>query len=1014
VIEITIALWDINYGESEVGTFIKNLRKSIITISLSLILISSIFQIIPENEEYFERVSAISLWKQDLQLDFYNGTAENISISSTGDAELSKKIEYIEDDFFDESKISFKNNLTINTTSGEAQLIKKDAPVLENWNLTFGGSQPDDGSQILKTTDGGYLLIGSTMSYGANPGFHDIWLVKIRDNGVKQWSRTIGGIDSEWSASALQTSDGGFVITGMTASYSAGKFDLWLIKIDGSGNELWNHSYGGSSYEQGFSINETSDGGFIITGYTSSFGAGLGDIWLIKTNNMGIEQWNKTLGLSGYEEGHSVIQTSDGGYFITGYTRSFSTGYEEAWLVKTDNFGNEQWNKTFNGASGNSIISTNDNNFIIVGETFSTGPGLYDMWVVKIDEYGNVIWERSYGGSDKDRGNSIIQTADGGYIVVGFTKSYGTGKLDLWLVKINWNGNEEWNKTFGGIEDDWGTSVLHEIDHGFLIIGVTNSYGKGNHDMWLIKTHKSYNLYTEGILLSKNILENQNATSINIFNYTATIPHDTYIKFQFSQDNTNWYSSSGILNDSDDLNNGTNSIVLPSLKYYHSNFYYRAYFYTYKNEIPILQNINLSFNKYYSLGTYVSPIFNSGKGVAWKYLTLSASMDSRTELKIKFRSGISKFDLLSNNFVGPDGESNSFYSIYPSYIWSGHNNHSWFQYKIILSTQNTYVSPTISEIIIEYNHYPEIPKLVYPTNNSLVNNNKISFSWNFNDFDSISQDGYQWQMDNEPDFTSVDLDSGEVSSNETTYLPSEDIADGIWYWRLRSKDPYNDWGLFSNYSILTIDTNPPHSLSIEINNGAPVTYLTEVTLKLNSKDDLSGVNQSSFSFNNITWTDWEPYSNSTVLNLPNIDGEHTIFFRVADKAGNIAEPTSAKISLNTKKQHKDTDNDNYPDDLDAFPNDPTRWEKENGKPPDKNKTNDKKSDDSTWLIVSIAIIIIIIVVILLFFILTKGKKKHETEQKPQSEQKSCKTCGLSLKYYTQNNKYYCHHCNKYE
>jgi hypothetical protein len=999
--------------------FIKINKKSIITISLTIILISSIFQNIPNNEGYIDNVSAASLWFQNLQMDYNKGTSKNISISPTGGIELSKKIGYIEDDFFDDLKIKSKNNITINTSIGGVHLIKKEAPVLENLNKTFGGSKPDDGSQIIKTSDGGYLLIGSTMSYGANPGFHDIWLVKTRSNGIKEWSQTLGGIDSEWCASALQTSDGGFVLTGMTASYGAGKFDIWLVKVDSSGNELWNHSYGGEFYEQGISIRETSDGGFIIAGYTGSFGAGLGDFWLLKTDSLGVEHWNNTVGLSGYEEAHSVLQTSDNGYLITGYTRSFSTGYEEAWLVKTDSLGNEQWNKTYNGATGESIIKTRDGHYIIVGSTFAPGPGNYDLWLVKIDKEGNEKWERSYGGLDKEIGNSIIQTSDSGYIIVGRTKSYGAGKIDLWLLKLDHNGNEEWNRTFGGVEDDWGNSILQDINLGYLILGTTYSFGKDSHDMWLLKTHKSYNLYTNGMISSNDLIKDQNTTSINVFNYTAILQHDTNIKIQFSKDNTNWYSSSGVLNDSDYLENGTNSILLSSLKWDVwklgcSKFYYRALFHTYNENIPILKNINLSFNKYNNIGTYVSQTFNSGNGVIWKYLTLSASWSNDTELRIQLRSGNSESDLLSNNFVGPDGKSKSFYSTFPAIIWSGHDEHDWLQYKIIFLTQDTSKSPSIYEVCIGYNHFPEIPNLVYPTNNSIINVSKMPFSWNFNDFDSESQGGYQWQMDDDPYFRSLDFDSGEVTSNITTHLPPENISDGIWFWRLRTKDPEDDWGLFSNYSKVTIDTNPPHSLSIKINNGAPVTYSTEVTLALRSIDDLSGVAQSSFSFNNRSWTEWKTYFNSTFFNLPNVDAEYTIYFRVRDKAGNIAKPTSATISLNTKIQHKDTDNDNYPDDLDAFPNDPTKWEKENSKPPDNNWSDEKKSDNSGLLMISTVIIIFVFVVILLFPLLFKRKKKDEVKQTQQYEQKSCPTCGLSLKYYSQNNKYYCHQCKKYE
>jgi hypothetical protein len=355
------------------------------------------------------------------------------------------------------------------------------------WVKTFGGSEDDSGSSVQQTSDGGFILVGTTTSFGA--GGFDVWLIKTDADGNKLWEKTFGGIRDDRGHSVQQTSDGGFILLGWTESFDAREADVWLIKTDASGNIEWDRTFGGSDRDKGSSVQQTSDGGFILVGYTESFGAGWADVWLIKTDADGNKLWEKTFGGSGLDSGSSVQQTSDGGFIIVGYTTSFGAGGFDVWLIKTDADGNKLWEKTFGGSRrdwGSSVQQTSDGGFIIVGYTTSFGAG--DVWLIKTDANGNKQWDRTFGGSDWDEGWSVQQTSDGGFIIVGWTWSFGAGGPDVWLIKTDANGNKQWDRTFGGSDWDWGFSVQQTSDGGFIIVGSTESFGAGEGDVLLIKS----------------------------------------------------------------------------------------------------------------------------------------------------------------------------------------------------------------------------------------------------------------------------------------------------------------------------------------------------------------------------------------------------------------------------------------------------------------------------------------------------------------------------------------------
>jgi len=308
------------------------------------------------------------------------------------------------------------------------------------------------------------------------------------------WIKTFGTTDwDDVAYSVQQTSDGGYILVGYTESYGAGDDDAWLIKTDANGNKQWDKTFGGAGWDMGESVQQTSDGGYIIAGKTNDYA------WLIKTDANGNKQWDKTFGENGKYWGQSAQQTSDSGYIMVAFRY---TGGDEVWLIKYDADGNEQWNKSFGGSYGTrdhyfSVEQTDDGGYIISGskDTYRA-----DVWLIKTDDEGNKQWDKTFGKEKTgyDCGNSVQQTSDGGYIVAGFTGD-SSDERDVWLIKTDDEGNKQWDKTLGaaGFRIHKGLHIGYSIqqtsDEGFIIAGKTSFDSATNANIILIKTDKNGN-----------------------------------------------------------------------------------------------------------------------------------------------------------------------------------------------------------------------------------------------------------------------------------------------------------------------------------------------------------------------------------------------------------------------------------------------------------------------------------------------------------------------------------------
>lgn len=356
------------------------------------------------------------------------------------------------------------------------------------WQTTYGGSGLDYCYAARQTADNGFVFAGvKTLSCGNGA---DFWLLKTDQDGSIQWQNSFGGTANDYAYSLTQTSDGGYVLTGFTESFGAGGRDVWLVKTDELGNLLWSNTLGLSNWDEGRAVIQTDDEGFIVAGSITSYFTGTVDVLLARFNSSGDLLWTKSYGESGSESGLSVQQTADGGYVVTGCTSSWGAGSDDLYLLKTDSQGTMEWDQTFGGSHvdwGRSVQQTSDGGYIVTGYTSSYGSGYEDVWLIKTDEEGNLQWDRTYGGSLSDEGSHVQQTFEGGYVISATTGSYGAGSLDLWVIKTDSNGNVQWDLTRGGSDWDTGHSVEQTSDGGYIVAGDTRSFGSGSSDAILVR-----------------------------------------------------------------------------------------------------------------------------------------------------------------------------------------------------------------------------------------------------------------------------------------------------------------------------------------------------------------------------------------------------------------------------------------------------------------------------------------------------------------------------------------------
>ena len=419
-----------------------------------------------------------------------------------------------------------------------------------DWQNTIGGYNDDYLTSISPTSDGGYILGGDSYS-GSNGdknenkfGESDYWIVKLDGSGNIIWQNTIGGSSIETLKFIQQTGDGGYILGGFslsgisgdkTESNIDGSYDYWILKLDGSGNIIWQNTIGGNQNDKANCIVQTSDGGYLVGGESESgisgdkteSSIGNDDYWLVKLDSTGNILWQNTIGGSSFDGLYSIDQTTDNGYILGGYSISGISGDKtensiggsyDYWVLKLDASGNIVWQNTIGGSASDKlkkIMQTSDGGFIVGGTSasdisFDKTEDSYgdDYWVLKLDASGNVVWQNTINALSADILNDLLQTSDGGYIVggssislAGYDKSesrIGPSTFnDYWIIKLDLEGSIVWENTIGGNKADDFKSLQECVDGGYILAGsslseiyedkIEANWNSGTYDWWVVK-----------------------------------------------------------------------------------------------------------------------------------------------------------------------------------------------------------------------------------------------------------------------------------------------------------------------------------------------------------------------------------------------------------------------------------------------------------------------------------------------------------------------------------------------
>jgi len=357
------------------------------------------------------------------------------------------------------------------------------------WERKYGGLVNTKLTSATHACYDGYLLVGAVEPGVSSP--FDLYILKINEFGDTIWSRAYGGLQFDGATNVIKTSNDNFAIVGITASFGSIGYDVYFVNIDSIGDTLWTKTYGGTGDDWALDIVQTEDSGFVIAGYTSSFGTGATNVYLIRTNATGDTIWTATDASIIPTTAYSIVQLSDDGFLITGGIQYTETNVD-CYILRTDVRGRKLWAKEYGGDKfdfGMDILIIDDSTFFIFGTTESFGTSLKDFWLLKIDDKGDTIWTRTYGTFYNDDPWDAILCDDGSIVMAGGSKFTSRLSQQLCIVKADEMGVEIWSRTYGGLgSDERAQKILLTSDKGYLFVGRVRFTDTGNYNGYVVKT----------------------------------------------------------------------------------------------------------------------------------------------------------------------------------------------------------------------------------------------------------------------------------------------------------------------------------------------------------------------------------------------------------------------------------------------------------------------------------------------------------------------------------------------
>ncbi len=558
---------------------------------------------------------------------------------------------------------------------------------------SFGGKGGEEMSSAVRTSDGGYAIVGVTNTYPlGQSNYPNLWLLRLDIEGKELWNRSFGDEGLEYGYDIVELDNGDLILAGTKRPVDKDDTDIWLIGTDSSGNERWNEVIDLGGEEKVSGLTATMDGGYVTCGYIMDPLLASKDLILVKSGPSGKKEWHNVFGGDGDEEGSDVIETATGDLVTLGYIDTDLNGIDQVLLYRTNSTGSELWQKAYGSLNvweSGSCLEELENGDLIASGISMTMPGVgLDLVMMRTSKEGTQRWFRTYGGGGNDRGAGLL-IDEMGITMTGFSNSYGSGGDNVLLIRTDLSGNQLWSRYYEGPQQDYGIDSFPS-KYGHFVLGTSLSFGPGPSGVVLLNLSEAFTA-ASGTYISDDLLYHMLVGELQEVQYLTDIPSGTRVSIMFSTDLIKWSDGMGRPNRSVELYSGGGKVSLPYFSDVNIRFYYSLTFECENGTFSSFMGMTLYYNTRSPSGTLLSPVYRGGPDVEWGELRIKVANPDESSTIIQVRSGKDPTSILSNEFVGPDGDNVSSYSDHDR-LWSGHAGDSYVQFFVYM----TNIDPGIS------------------------------------------------------------------------------------------------------------------------------------------------------------------------------------------------------------------------------------------------------------------------------------------------------------------------------